>query len=370
VNKKKRVLFVKIGAIGDVLMATPALNAYKKKYPDSHITWLVGKWSSSVLKFNSAIDELYEVEDCIFYQKRLSGLAKLLLQLRKERFDQVVLLHRNLLYYFYFYLGCKNILSFATEQLPIAKEGPQFKDGYHHIFNYIGLVDSDCTLDEDSAQMSFPIDSSIEEQLKEKLKNLKVNKLEDLIILNPGGGSNPGESVSVRQWGTEKYIELLDRLLVVAPESTVVLSGGPTDSQLCEQIFLAHPNKKIINLTGKLTLGEFRCFLEKALLFITGDTGGMHMAAAVGVPVLSLFGPTDPYEKAPIGKKHRFVWNGKVEGQVHSSLILPSPHCHSEIDCAPCYHGKFKGCDCPRCMDSISVGQVIDTIKIMLNRVG
>ncbi|MBL8995091.1 MAG: glycosyltransferase family 9 protein, partial [Spirochaetia bacterium] len=162
-------------------------------------------------------------------------------------------------------------------------------------------------------------------------------------VINPGGGSNPGEQVTVRQWGSGNYAEFIQLLASRRQAFHILLSGGKDDAELCERIMassrVAPWRSRIQSIAGKTNLHELRRLLDDADLFITGDTGGMHVASAAGAPILSLFGPTDPREKAP--------------------LISNATAVKTTAPCAPCYHGKFRGCSYAFCMNEISPRQVL-----------
>ncbi|MCO4783868.1 MAG: glycosyltransferase family 9 protein [Candidatus Cloacimonetes bacterium] len=337
----KKILVFKLGAIGDVLMTTPFLRELKLKEPASCVDYLVGNWSSAVLKNNPNINKLIEVEDSIFYKKQISKLLKLYSQLNSEQYDEIYLLHRNLFYYYYFYsLFPKKLHGFRTIQSCFLKE--EFDESQHHLYNYSRLVKKDTK----STQMDFylPKDHQLNPNILQK-NNLQLDQ--SIIAINPGGGANPGETVTVRQWPQSSYVQFIKKINKSHPKIQLVLTGGPTDQDLCNEIMQEVQETNTINLTSKFGLMDFRKILDSIDVFITGDTGGMHMAAAANCKVLSLFGPTNPHEKAPIGSNNAWIW--------------------PKIECSPCYTGKFKGCQNPVCMDAISIDMVYDNCLNLLS---
>jgi ADP-heptose:LPS heptosyltransferase len=126
---------------------------------------------------------------------------------------------------------------------------------------------------------------------------------------------------------------------------TVVLTGAPNDLPLIETI-LHRTHEQPVNLAGKTSLTQLAALLERANLVITGDSGPMHIAAAVGTPLIAIHGPTDPVKSGPVGPL---------------ATVL-----RSDIWCSPCYTAKGRPADCrfftTQCMKDITVEQVLTII--------
>ena len=332
-KKKAKILIIKLGAIGDVLMTTPALRLIKKKHPKNAIHYLVGKWSHQVLENNPLIDQMIVVEDVLFYERKLGLLIKLFWKLYQNRYECIYFFHRNKMLYLFFSLLRGKKVSFikwvSFLKIPLFLKD-FFQDREHHIKEFLRLVDSANFVKESKKLDFFTSETSFNKSLKQIKTAYFSKKKEKKIFINPGGGSNPGESVTVRRWPKEMYIDFIcNRLKKSFDEKEVFfLVGGKADESLCEEIkdfVLRQFSKgKIVNLCAKLSLNEFAFLVKEADVFLTGDTGGMHLGASMSIPIISIFGPTDPKEKAPL---------------LHNSMVL-----ESKITCSPCYQGKFKGC--------------------------
>jgi heptosyltransferase-2 len=125
--------------------------------------------------------------------------------------------------------------------------------------------------------------------------------------------------------------------LAVATGARVVLLGGASEGALAREVEAAL-DEPPIRLQGKTSLGELMGVLSELSLFLSNDSGPMHLAAALGVPTLAVFGPTDPGETGPLGSRARFV--------------------RQPVECSPCLYR-----DCPidhRCMDRIGVDRVYE----------
>jgi heptosyltransferase-1 len=154
---------------------------------------------------------------------------------------------------------------------------------------------------------------------------------------------NPVAFWETKLWEDEKFAELCDRLREELGIGIVLTGGeaGPLDR------IRAMMTTEAVNLGGRTTLRELACLYRQAALVITTDSGPMHLAAAVGTPVIALFGPTDPVRTGPYGPGHRVIRRG--------------------LDCMPCFRRR---CDTPRCMTEISVEEVFEAVRKMLAGIG
>jgi len=149
---------------------------------------------------------------------------------------------------------------------------------------------------------------------------------------------NPVAQWKTKLWENAKFAELAD-FLVDRYAATVVFSGGPADRPIVEDI-RSRMRARSLNLAGRTTLIELAALYEQAVCLVSTDTGPMHLGAAVGIPVVALFGPTAPWRTGPFGDGHRVI--------------------RAAADCAPCFK---RACDTQQCMQKITVDQVIDGIK-------
>jgi len=148
---------------------------------------------------------------------------------------------------------------------------------------------------------------------------------------------NPVAKWETKLWANKKFSQLAD-ILIDRYDAKIVFTGGPDDRPTIKDI-MAVMKGHAVNLAGHTTLKMLAALYEKMVFVVSTDTGPMHMAAAVGTPVVALFGPTAPWRTGPFGSIHQIV--------------------RAELDCAPCFKRECKTIDC---MEQISVQQVIDAI--------
>ena len=127
----------------------------------------------------------------------------------------------------------------------------------------------------------------------------------------------------------------------------IIIFGGKDEIELVD-VILENMKESPINVVGKTSLRQTAALIEKCKIFISNDTGPMHIAAAMGVPVVAIFGPTNFYRTSPFGKQHIIV--------------------KSDLPCVPCYRGGNAKCDEIRCLKLISVDDVLNAVESLITK--
>ncbi|MBI5643827.1 MAG: lipopolysaccharide heptosyltransferase II [Deltaproteobacteria bacterium] len=339
--KFKKILIVKIAAIGDILMTTPAIRALKKTFPDSKIIWLAGSSVKEAIERNPYVDEIIEIDDRLFFkgtplEKALTA-ARLIKRLKKERFDAALVLHRDWKY------GLITRLCGIIERPGLGRsfvsrllltDAVSFDAPVHHIYHYLEAAKR-IGAKEDGVQMDFAVRTSVRDKVLKELKaaRFKPNKL---IGIAPGGARNIKEVMDSRRWPALKYRELVS--LLAKGGFNVLLLGSKSDKWFLEGWRLPDG---VIDLIGRTTIEETAACMGFCKAVVANDSGPMHLASALRRPVISIFGPTDPREKYPLSEGSFYFWKA------------------NEINCAPCYsHGAFPECKTLDCMERVSVEEV------------
>jgi ADP-heptose:LPS heptosyltransferase len=171
------------------------------------------------------------------------------------------------------------------------------------------------------------------------------------VALLPGGGSNPGMELSAKRWPLDRYRELARRL-VQELDAEVLLVGGPDDAALNTQLLegLDVPEGSVKSIAGKTSFGELAAQLERCALFIGNDSSPMHLAAAVGIPVIAIFGPTSPQEYGPY----------PLDDPKHIALWHPS-------SAQPCFFmGKMQTSEQCKCIESVTLDEVWQAVQQLI----
>jgi heptosyltransferase-2 len=330
-----RILIIKPGAMGDLLHLTPAIRALKERFPQARISILVGSRVSASLFENNPL-----VHDTVIFDKRgehrsLSSLLKLWKELRKTRFDLVINYQRSNLKGWFLASA-----AFPCRFLVYHKaKGRTVHAVVNHLETLAPLGIDPLTVDQ---RLAFAPGGEAERYAEQLFESSSFRGKAAIAL-------NPGASFRIKCWSPERFAALGERLGNELGVDVVIVGGGG-ERDLAEEIN-AGMSRPPLDLVGKTNLLQLGAVLQKCALLVSGDTGPMHMATAVGTPVIALFGAIDPDRTGPVGEGHRIIR-------------------HGEITCVPC---NAKLCANHRnlaCMEEISVDEVFKAIVEMLAKNG
>jgi len=314
-------------------MTTPLLQVIHRAYPQASITYVVGTWSKVVAEHQPTINRVID-SGMVGIPGRYSfnDYMKLVRLLRKQRFDLAFVLDRSPMLTLLPWLagvpwrvGPDSLgRGFSlTDRVAVSSSPAHLQhqaEIYLDLARHLGLAI-------DHPRMGF-VTTEEERQAALPLSPMRV-------ALFPGGGSNPGMALTAKRWPLERYRELAQRL-VRELSAEVILIGGPDDAALNEQLLegLDMPAGAIINLADKTSIGQVAAQLERCVLFIGNDSAPMHLAAALGIPVIAIFGPTSPQEYGPYpldDPRHISLWRhpsgqpcfflGKMQTRTHCTCM-------------------------------------------------
>lgn len=293
----QNILIIKLSSLGDVIHASPCAQALRELYPTAKITWIVEKNFAGLLIGSPVLDEVIQV-DLAYLRKASLGdaftyLNQLRRNLRARQFDLVLdmqgLFKSALIAWM---TGCKERIGYGWQRegssfISQGINGEHAKD--HVIQAYLDVVRY---LGSKVMEPVFP------------LPDLTVAKANVAALLDGAAPSNnrivfaPGASKANKEWPVAHYISLAKMLTLDG--WTIVVVGGKTDVDKGRQ--LAEAVSGVLDLTGKTSLQELAALLAESTLFVSGDTGPLHIAVATGVPIVALYGPTRPERTGPYGK--------------------------------------------------------------------
>ncbi|MCM8795007.1 MAG: lipopolysaccharide heptosyltransferase II [Candidatus Omnitrophica bacterium] len=336
--RQLRILVIKLSSIGDVVLATPSLRALRGRFPKAHITVLVGRESREILHRCPYVDELI-----VFDKQRdgsLPGLLALAKKLRQAQVDVTVDFQNNRTSHWiawltgapqrYGYAGRRwsRLLTHRAEH-PLAPMLP-----VQHQFVLLKLLGIDAA----PAGLEMWPGPSDQAKADELLQGSWMVEGQPLVVIHPG--SNP-RWVSKR-WPAEHVAQLVDRLAAFA-KARVVLTGSDGEKELIDRIYRLCEVKPIL-VVGSTSLNELGALIRRTGVFVGGDTAPLHVAAAVGVPLVALYGPTDPLRHLPPASRVTLL--------------------KKNLPCSPCYRGTCyrKGGGFMECMKSISVDEVFEAV--------
>ena len=340
-----RLLLVRLREIGDVVFTTPAIRALRRHYPDAHITYIVEPVAADVVRNNPHIDELIVAPR----QRGVRGLiADLALgrRLRAERFDLAIDFHGGPRASLLTWLsGAKGRVGYE-----IAGRGwmyttrvarPRELRARHSVENQWDLLHA---IGIDSPQradtpVEMPVDGAAAASVAERLSRAGVGAADHLIVMHVSAG-NP-----VRRWPLDHFVTVARELTVRDATRRIVVTSGPSERDAA---------RSVVEQSGALQVGEFslpelRALVDRAALYIGGDSGPLHIAAASAVPIVALFGPTLPERSAP--------WRDPR----YRSIAIDA----GALDCRPCDQRVCAPGDF-RCLTMISAEQVVEAAEKLL----
>lgn len=295
----KNILIIKMSSLGDVIHALPFSAALRSLYPKAKISWMVHPQFSGFLPDQPTIDEVLYFDKVAFNKMSIPGKISFLRELRKELhakdFDLVIDLQGLFKSAVVAALtGCPNRIGYCEMRegsglVSKAICGPHSED--HVIERYLDVARH---LGAEIRNIEFPLPNLDKEMvtIKEKLTASGMQAQKYVVFV-------PGARWETKEWPPNHYAELAEK--ITADDTYVVLAGGPDEREKAALIEAAAKTDKIIDLTGQTSLRELAALIKGCKVFISGDTGPLHFAAALKKPLIAMYGPTKADRTGPYG---------------------------------------------------------------------
>jgi heptosyltransferase-1 len=322
IKPPKKLLIIKPSSLGDVVHSLPFLNSIRSCFPKAEIHWVIAKGLEGLLEGNTMIERLIVIDKDSW--KKISRAASTLRELRDllgqiggGRYDLAVdlqgLLRSGLIA---FASGARVRIGFSE-----AREGSSFFYNWkveggkeiHAVDRYLKVADAlGCATG--SPVFPFPMAAGTQREVEDLLKEVG-----EYVAVVPGA-----------RWSTKIWpAEYFGRLVSFLPFRCVVV-GSAADKEIAEKV-VETSGGKALSLAGRTDVAGLIRVMSGARFAISNDSGPMHIAAAFGVPVVAIFGPTSASRTGPYGSHHLIIQSG--------------------AHCAPCFRKK---CADPKCMSDIS----------------
>ena len=317
--------------VGDAIMALPALHAVRRRFPEATIAIIARSYVADIYRGQEICDEL------IAYDPKgahagLSGRERLAKDLRAQKFDVALLLQNAFdAAWLVWRAGIPERIGYArdgrslllTKRVRVPKRG---EIQAHEQFYYLELLRRAGWIDAlpDEHPVQLKVAEGLRHRAEETLAAARARRNVPRIAV--GAGASYG---SAKCWPPERFAAFVNRYRRHT-DSDVILFGTPAEEQVADAI-AAGITGPVIHLVGKTKIADLPALLSRCHLFVGNDSGTMHVAAAVGLPVVAIFGPTDPYGTAPITSR--------------CTVVQEKPYC------SPCFRRR-----CPidhRCMTSV-----------------
>jgi ADP-heptose:LPS heptosyltransferase len=345
----RRILLLRLERIGDLLMALPAVRDVRTLAPAAEIDLAVGSWNAALAAAAPYVNRVEQVDAPWLARgdaRRGSSLVSAARRWRQRGYDLAI-----------------NFEPDVRTNLLLAASGARWTSGW---VSGGGGALLDLGLEFDPKSHTSDNARRLIAATFERSAALSTDPL--LVIPEParraardrlsapGGGPLVGIHVSggrlVKQWDPERVAEVARRL-AVERGATIVLTGAPADRPMVDVVKAGVPAGQAIDVAGDIDLPELAAVLEQLDLLLTGDTGPMHLASAVGTPIVAVFGPSDPVRYAPSGAADRII--------------------RVDLPCSPCNRIRLPPERCvghiPECLTSIPAARVFDAVLASLDQI-
>jgi heptosyltransferase I len=336
----QRILIIKPSSFGDVIHALPTLAALRDRFPSAHITWLVKRQWAGVLERAVGLDRIWPIESGV------QGWMRMVPPLRAAAFDLVIDLQGLFRSGAIAWLtGCRTRVGFAN-----AREGSPFcytqrvtipTPDMHAVDRYLLIASAVGASPKGVPEFRISRTATDRERVAQLLTDCGVGPGVQWIAMNVSA------RWETKRWPPEHFAAVADALQEEGL-GPVALIGGP-DDRAATNIVLTKMRTTPIELTGQTSPELLPALLESASLLLTNDSGPMHIAAAMGTPVVALFGPTSPLRTGPYGTQHRVL--------------------RSRVPCSPCFSRTCRNPVQLECLTTIDPKAVMDAMREKLKEV-
>ena len=336
----RRILLLRIERIGDLVMALPAIADLRSLAPDAAIDLVVGSWNAELAGAVPAVDRVITLDAAWLARdgegRSLPSLLRTACTWRARRYDLTINFEPDVR---------SNVLTAASGAAWTVGYGSggggalldvavEYDTRAHTTANARRLVAAALGR---APEKTLQVLLSLPRDATARAEALLRSHKRPLIGVHASGGRE------IKQWDPARFAIVAERL-IRERRATIVLTGAAADRPLVDRVKAQLPSEHVIDVTGEESLVALAAILDRLDLFVTGDTGPMHLAAAVGTPIVAVFGPSDPLRYAPSGSRDRVV--------------------RIDLPCAPCNRIRLPPSRCvghtPDCLAGISADQVFD----------
>jgi 3-deoxy-D-manno-octulosonic-acid transferase/heptosyltransferase-1 len=352
----REILIVKLSSIGDVVHTLPSLEALYRLDPQAHITWLVEEEASQLIQGHTFLSRVMvskrkrwvkQLRKPVLWLQTVKEIIRFVTELRSVNYDLVIdfqgLFKSGLLVFLCrgkrkvgFDNAKEMSFLFLTERYPVGL--PE----QHALEKNLTLVKSlSGSIDQSGIPYKEHSCKNIVTNEKEKRKVDEFLRKHEIVDEKPLLAVHPMARWETKLWDVHKFARLSDQL-IKDYNAQIVFTGQKQDAPVITKI-ISLMNRPAVNASGETSLKELAYLLERSQLIITTDSGPMHIAAAMGTPVVALFGPTAPWRTGPYSKSAEIVRN--------------------DLYCSPCFK---KHCSHISCMKGITVEDVLKAVDSRL----
>jgi ADP-heptose:LPS heptosyltransferase len=342
----RKILIIQLGDIGDVVWAIPAFWALKAAFPQAALSVLTRNPNGDLLLDDPHIDKIFQVD-----QQRIFRQLQLLKNLRRGKFDLIFDLRADDRgAYTSFFVGAKmraalyysglfwrnRMFTHLVDPPPATERERTYRAAEQSLRIIRGFG-----IKETTVIPQIFVSSATKNKVEGLLAAENVDTQDGYVTINPFS------RWSYKEWGMNKWRQLLSFIWQKYKMPALIL-GSEKERRRADQLTVASPFP-VYNLAGKTSLGEMAGLLQMSRLHIGVDSAAPHIAAAVGTPTLTIYGPSDWRDWAPPGEKNK--------------VVLP------DMDCSPCHKKGCDGSGRSECLETLAVKKIQDAVEAMITNV-
>jgi lipopolysaccharide heptosyltransferase II len=350
----RKILVIRLDLLGDVLLTMPLVEGLKHSFPEAHLTMLVLPYTAPLARLYASVDEVVEVDTNRI--RSLAGLLnpatwseywRVLRRLRAQRFDLCVSAYGRMGSLCAFLVRAGRSVGYASESYPgllsDSLAGGRYRERIHEV-EYVRLLALFAGATAVSSNLELPVTEAMQRSADLMISAAGIAEGERMVLIHAGSVNG-----SAKRWPAWSWAQFSDAIQETT-SARVVLIGTRSDEAIANQVHQS-ATQPIASLVGLTDIATLAGVISRADLVATGDSGPMHMAVALGRPVLAVHGPTDPAISGP--------YNPRAATRV----------LRHDLPCSPCYT-LAASAECPLgdpiCMRLVTVSEMVDAAMDLL----
>lgn len=351
------ILVIRLDLLGDVLFSTVAVRALRASFPGAHIAMLTLPYTAPLARSFTEVDEVLTLDANrirrpigLLDPRSWANYWNTFRAIRERHFDVAISVAGRTASLCAFLSGSRQTIGYDLEAYPYLLTdrvpGGRYVERMHEV-TYVSRLARAAGATSTPAHLEAPVDDGARLRVRRLLREVGIAPAESLVVIHAGSLNG-----SAKRWPPSCWASFADAV-AAGTGAKLVLAGAGSDREIASEVMMRTRN--VVSLVGRTSVDELVALLTEADLVATGDSGPLHIAVALGVPLLAVYGPTDPAVHGPYNPVGPVV--------LHRRDLACSP-CYTMAAVAECPLGD------PICMRLVSVGEMVTSAVRLLDTSG